>query len=68
MWMHPFPKKCNGPRPDFRLGDCHYSTADNMFCRVAGGDGQLTWLMLHYNLRINDCRHVVQNVFINVKK
>ena len=33
------PWNFNGPRPDFRLGDCHYSTADNMFCRVAGGDG-----------------------------
>ena len=35
----PIPWNFNGPRPDFCLGDCHYSTADNMFCRVAGGDG-----------------------------
>ena len=31
------PWNFDGPRPDFRLDDCHYSTADNMFCCVAGG-------------------------------
>ena len=62
------PWNFNGPRPDFRLGDCHYSTADNMFCRVAGGDGRLTWFMVHYNQMINEGRHLVENVFSNVKK
>ena len=58
----------NGPLPDFRLGDCHYSTADNMFCRVAGRDLPLTWFMVHYNQMINEGRHLVDNVFSNVKK
>ena len=62
------PWNFNGPRPDFCLGDCHYSTADNMFCRVAGGDGRLTWFMVHYNQMINEGRHVVENVFSNDKK
>ena len=62
------PWNFNGPRPDFRLGDCHYSTADNMFCRVAGGGGRLTWFMVHYNQMINEGRHLVENVFSNVKK
>ena len=55
------PWNFNGPRPDFRPGDCHYSTADNMFCRVAGGDGRLTWFMVHYNQMINEGRHLVEN-------
>ena len=58
------PWNFNGPRPDFRLGDCHYSTADTMFCRVA--DGRLTWFMVHYNQMINEGRHLVENVFSNV--
>ena len=33
------PWNFNGLRPDFRVGDCHYSTADYMFCPVAWGDG-----------------------------
>ena len=57
------PWNSNGPRPEFRLGDCHYSTADNMSCRVAGGDGRLTWFMVHYNLMINQGSHVVENCF-----
>ena len=51
------PWKCNVPRPDLRLGDCHYSTADNMTCRVAGGDGRLTWFMVHYNQVINGVKN-----------
>ena len=66
--MHPFSGTLIGPRPDFCLGDCHYSTADNMFCRVAGGEGRLTWFMVHYNQMIKEGRHLVENVFSNVKK
>ena len=62
------PWNLNGARPDFRLGDCHYSTADNMFCCVAGGDGRLTWFLVHCNKIINEGRHLVENVFSNVKK
>ena len=64
----PIPWNFNGPGPDFRLCDCHYSTADNMFCRMAGGDSSLTWFMLHYHEMINEGRHVVENVFSNVWK
>ena len=62
------PWNFDGPRPDFGLGDSHYSTAANMFCRVAGGDGGLTWFMLDDNQMINEGRHLVENVFSNVKK
>ena len=62
------PWSFNGSRPDFRLGDCHYSTAYNMFYRVAGGNGRLTWFMVHCNQRINEGRHLVENVFSYVKK
>ena len=62
------PWNFNGPRPDFRLGDCHDSTADNMFCRVAGGDRGLTWFMVHDNQMINEGRHLEENVFSNVTK
>ena len=66
--MHPFPGIFHGPRPDVHLGDCLYSTADNMLCLVAGGAGRLTWFMLNYNQMINEDRHLVENVFSNVKK
>ena len=62
------PWNFNGPRPDFRLGDYHYSTVDNRTCRVAGGDGRLTWFMVHHNQMISEGRHLVENVFRNVKK
>ena len=62
------PWNFNGPRPDFRLRDCQYCTADNMFCLVAGGGGRSTWFMVHYNQIINEGRHLVDNIFSNVKK
>ena len=62
------PWNFNGSWPDSHLGDCHYSTADNMFCRVAWGNGRLTWFIVHYNQMINEGRHLVENVFSNVKK
>ena len=62
------PWNFNGPQPDFRLGDCHYTTADHMFCRVAGGDGGLTWFMVHDNQMINEGRHLVENGFSNFEK
>ena len=58
----------DGPRPDFCHGDCHYSTADNMFCRLARGDGRLTWFMVHYKQMNNEVCHPVENDFSNVKK
>ena len=35
---------------------------------MAGGDGRLTWFMVHYNQMINESRHLVENGFSNVKK
>ena len=62
------PWNLNGPRPDSRVGACHYNTADNMFCRVAARDGLLTRFMLHYKQMINEGRHLVKNVDSKVKK
>ena len=56
------PWNLNGLRPDFRLGDCHHSTADNMFCCVAGRECRLTSFKLHYNQIINEGLHLVENV------
>ena len=62
------PWNLNGPRPDFRVGACHYNTADRMFCRVAARDCRLTRFMLHYKQIINEGRHLVKNVCSNVEK
>ena len=39
-----------------------------MFCRVAGGDGRLTWFILHCNQMINEDHHLVENIFNNYQK
>ena len=60
----------DGPRPDLRLGDPHYSTARNFLTPVVSSDAgvPVTELPASYNRYINHERNLVERVFADVKK
>lgn len=59
----------NPARPEFRLGDCHYSTCRQFITKVPRNPSEpLSPFLVRFNNIVSQRRSLVENVFANVKK